>query len=97
MQHLIFEFNHQIEDVIPFCEFIQTLKPKTQVHDIGSYLGDDMSIDGGDAEATFECRDAKMLLSLSYLCLSSFLFMPMPRQLWFLIRLKADQKKPLFT
>lgn len=61
MQHLIFEFNHQIEDVIPFCEFIQSLTPKLQFHDIGCYLGDDMAIDGGDAEATFECRDAKML------------------------------------
>lgn len=80
MQYLIFEFNYQIEDVIPFCEFIQKLKPKLQIHGIGSYLCDDMAIDGGNAEATFECRDAKKLFEF---------VAPLFKQLTFMSNAKA--------
>ncbi|MBX7223984.1 MAG: hypothetical protein K1Y36_28975 [Blastocatellia bacterium] len=75
MQHLIIEFNHQIEDVIPYCEFIQKLKPHLEDSDVGHYLGDDMALDGGDAEVVFECRDAKKLFEFVTPLLKTLPFM----------------------
>ena len=63
MQHLVIEFQHRIEDVIPYCEFIKMLRPQLEKGGFGSYVGDDMAIDGGDAEATFVGGDARKLFN----------------------------------
>lgn len=63
MQHLIINFTHQIQDVIPFCQFIEGIRPVLSEAKIGHYVGDDMAIDGGDAEAIFSGADARSLLS----------------------------------
>lgn len=75
MQHLIIEFQHSIRDVILYCEFIQKLKPLLQEGFIGSYLGDDMAIDGGDAKAMFECSDARILFKFISPLLKELSFM----------------------
>lgn len=62
MQHLIIEFRHQIGDVIPYCELIKKLRRQLEDSGVGSYVGDDMAIDGGDAEATFVGSNARKLL-----------------------------------
>ena len=75
MQHLIIEFRHQIEDVIPYCEFIKNLKVLLQDSEIGGYVGDDMAIDGGDAEATFVGSDARKLFEFVAPLLKTLPFM----------------------
>mgnify|MGYP001546098107 CR=1 FL=1 len=61
MEHIVVKFNHGIRDVIPYCDFVQEIKAKLQNKGIGEYIGDDMDIDGGDAESTFSCNSAEDL------------------------------------
>lgn len=61
MEHLILHFGHGIQDIIPYSEFIQTIRPLLAQGQLGEYLGDDMAIDGGDAEAIFAGKDARAL------------------------------------
>lgn len=61
MEHLVIYFNHGIQDIIPYSEFIMRIRPSLEQGDIGEYLGDDMAIDGGDAEAVFRCQSAREL------------------------------------
>ena len=64
MLHLVIDFKHAIQDVIPFCKFVETIKPVLAQAGAGEYLGDDMAIDGGDAEAFFSCPDANVLFNI---------------------------------
>lgn len=61
MEHLIIYFKHGIRDVRPYMQFIEEQRGKLAVNELGEYLGDDMAIDGGDAEAVFAARDARLL------------------------------------
>ncbi len=63
MEHLIIEFNHGIRDISPYYEIIKKIKYKMQKQCIGEFLGDDMAIDGGNAEAIFSCPSAKDLFN----------------------------------
>jgi hypothetical protein len=63
MQHLIFAFEHRIEDIIPYSEFVQKLRPLLHANKLGSYVGDDMAIDGRDAEAVFAGDDVQALFA----------------------------------
>ena len=60
MEHLVIEFKHDIKDLIPYCKFIERIKNDLLTKNIEKYLGDDMAIDGGDAEAIFSCQNAKL-------------------------------------
>lgn len=75
MQHLIVAFKHDLKDVILYCEFVEKLKPVLREQGVGGYLEDDMAIDGGDAEAIFECPDARTLLQLISPLLKNLPFM----------------------
>ncbi len=48
-------------DIIPYTDFIMEVKAEILNKGLGEYLGDDMAIDGGDAEAVFACGSAKEL------------------------------------
>jgi hypothetical protein len=61
MEHLVVDFKHDIEDIIPFSEFVKNIKLVLAQAKVGEYLNDDMAIDGGDAEAFFSCPDARIL------------------------------------
>ncbi len=75
MHHVVVHFEHKVQDLIPWCEFIERLKPQLSGCGIGDFVGDDMAIDGGDCEAVFRGVDANALyeflqphlLSLSFL------------------------------
>jgi hypothetical protein len=75
MQHVVVYFEHKIQDLIPWCELVQQLKPELVSSGTGEFVGDDMAIDGGDCEAVFRGTDADglyeflrpRLLSLSFL------------------------------
>jgi hypothetical protein len=75
MQHVIVYFEHTIQDLIPWCEWVQQMKPELVSSGTGEFVGDDMAIDGGDCEAVFRGTDADALyeflrprlLSLSFL------------------------------
>lgn len=59
MEHLVINFKHGIRDIIPFTEFIIKYRGALAENETGEYLGDDMAIDGGDAEGVFagpSCR-----------------------------------------
>lgn len=58
MQHLILHFAHAIEDIIPWCNFIEELKPQLARSGVGEFDSDDMAIDCGDCEAVFRGLDA---------------------------------------
>ena len=64
MQHLILHFTHSIEDIIPWCNVIEELKPQLARSGVGEFDSDDMAIDGGDCEAVFRGLDAKELLAV---------------------------------
>lgn len=64
MQHLILYFKHSIEDIIPWCAFIEKLRPQLAVSGAGEYESDDMAIDGSDCEAIFRGTEAKKLFAV---------------------------------
>ena len=61
MQHLIIFFRHKLQDIIPWSEFVERMKPLLAEHHKGEFAGDDMAIDGGDCEAVFRGPDADAL------------------------------------
>ena len=61
MQHLIIFFEHKLQDLILWSEFIQRVRPLLADHHKGEFAGDDMAIDGGDCEAVFRGPDADAL------------------------------------
>jgi hypothetical protein len=61
MEHLVIHFWHDIRDITPYCEFVEGIRPALERDALGEYLGDDMAIDGGDAEAVFACASARRL------------------------------------
>lgn len=61
MQHVVLYFRHDIRDIIPFHDAVGQLRRLVSDTEIGEYLGDDMAIDGGDAEAVFSGADADLL------------------------------------
>lgn len=64
MEHVTIYFRHGIRDVIPYSKFIQKVRPILEQGRIGVYLGDDMAIDGGDAEGVFSCASARTLFDI---------------------------------
>jgi hypothetical protein len=64
VQHLILHFKHGIEDIIPWCEFIEKVRPQLAHSGAGEYESDDMAIDGGDCEAIFRGPDVKKLFAV---------------------------------
>jgi hypothetical protein len=63
VEHLVIYFKHGIQDLIPYCDFIAKTRLKLERSGAGEYLGDDMAIDGGDAEGVFACRSARELFT----------------------------------
>ena len=63
MEHLVIDFRHGIRDVIPYCDFISKCRIAMAERGIGEYLGDDMAIDGGDAEGVFAGHSSKELFA----------------------------------
>ncbi|EPF6691881.1 hypothetical protein ODJ70_24660 [Pseudomonas aeruginosa] len=63
MQHLILHFTHAIGDIIPWCAFVEELRPQLARSGVGEFESDDMAIDGGDCEAVFRGLDAKALFT----------------------------------
>lgn len=63
MQHLILHFTHAIGDIIPWCAFVEELRPQLARSGVGEFESDDMVIDGGDCEAVFRGLDAKALFT----------------------------------
>jgi len=64
MQHLILYFRHDVRDLIPWCEFIETLRPELAQSGAGEFESDDMAIDGGDCEAIFRGPDVEALFEI---------------------------------
>lgn len=64
MQSIILYFQHGIEDVIPWSEFIEELRPQLAHIGVGEFASDDMAIDGGDCAAIFEGADAEKLFAV---------------------------------
>jgi len=75
MEHLSIYFTHGIRDIIPFCEFVRKARSEIEQRGLGQFLGDDMAIDGGDAEAIFSCRDPMSLFDYLADDLSKLSFM----------------------
>jgi hypothetical protein len=75
MEHVIIYFTHGIRDIIPYSEFIEKVRPILDENEIGKYLGDDMAIDGGDAEGVFSCQSAQTLFDLIRVDLETLSFM----------------------
>ncbi len=75
MEHLTIYFKHGIRDVIPYTDFIMEAKVKIAELGLGEYLGDDMAIDGGDAEATFSSANASELFDYLKSGLTALQFM----------------------
>ncbi len=61
MEHLTIYFKHGIKDVIPYSDFIASIRLIIEEKNLGEYLEDDMAIDGGDAEVVFSCQNAESL------------------------------------
>ena len=61
MEHLVIYFRHEIRDIIPYSEFISKYRKAMTECGIGEYLGDDMAIDGGDAEGVFAASSSEKL------------------------------------
>lgn len=68
-------FQHDIRDVIPFSEFVVNVRSQLSSNQLGEYLGDDMAIDGGDAEAIFSCKSSKRLYEFLKSGLSDLTFL----------------------
>jgi len=64
MQHLILYFRHDVRDLIPWSEFIETLRPVLALSGKGEFASDDMAIDGGDCEAIFRGPDVEALFEI---------------------------------
>lgn len=75
MEHLIVYFKHSLRDVIPYSEFIVNIRSTLKERGLGEYLGDDMAIDGGDAEGIFSCVSARDLFKVLQGPLSRLRFM----------------------
>lgn len=75
MEHLVLYFRHGMRDVIPYSDFIVGIQPILEERKLGEYLGDDMAIDGGDAEGIFSCPNAKELFEFLRGRLAQFGFM----------------------
>lgn len=64
MEHVTICFTHGVRDIISYCEFIEKICPILAKSGVGKYLGDDMAIDGGDAEAIFSCQSSQTLFDI---------------------------------
>lgn len=61
VEHLVIYFSHGIRDIILYSDFISKYRSAIAACGIGEYLGDDMAIDGGDAEGVFAGPSSKKL------------------------------------
>lgn len=61
MEHVVIYFMHGIRDIIPYSDFILKQRNVMAESGLGEYLGDDMAIDGGDAEGIFAGPSATKL------------------------------------
>lgn len=75
MEHLTIYFTHDIRDILPYSDFIAKVRPAIEASGVGEYLGDDMAIDGGDAQGVFACRSARALFEFIRPQLSQLAFM----------------------
>ena len=75
MEHLVIYFKHEMRDIIPYHECIVKVRGELEENGLGQYLGDDMAIDGGDAEGVFLCNSAKILFEYLQSHLSSLTFL----------------------
>lgn len=75
MEHLVIYFLHGIRDIIPYSEFIARTRAAMADRELRDYLGDDMSIDGGDAEGVFAGPSARNIFEFIREDLDSFTFM----------------------
>lgn len=64
MEYIKLYFKHGMRDIIPYSDFIKQARSQILPQVQAKYLGDDMAIDGGDAEGVFSCSDAKKLFEL---------------------------------
>ena len=64
MEYLTIYFQHGIRDIIPYSDFIQKIRLTLSESGAGEYLGDDMAIDGGDAEGVFSGQSARALFEI---------------------------------
>lgn len=51
VQNVIVNFSHDIQDIIPYSDAVSQIRQLLAEKGDGEYVGDDMAIDGGDAEA----------------------------------------------
>lgn len=75
MEHLRIHFRHDLQAIQPYCEFVERTRRRLADNGLGEYLGDDMAIDGGDAEALFACPDARALFAFLHEDLKALDFM----------------------
>ena len=75
MEHLRIYFRHDLQAIQPYCEFVERTRCRLADYCLGEYLGDDMAIDGGDAEALFACPDARALFAFLHEDLKALDFM----------------------
>jgi len=75
VEHLILYFKHDIRAIIPYTDFIFKVRSEIIEKQLGEYLGDDMAIDGGDAEGIFSCPDSRALFNFIKDDLSKLEFM----------------------
>ena len=75
MEHFAIYFQHGIRGVIPYSEFIVRTRDAMAERGIGVYLGDDMAIDGSDAEGIFSGTSAEAIFEFIREDLSSLTFM----------------------
>lgn len=75
MEHLRIYFGHDLQAIQPYCEFVERARRRLAENGLGEYLGDDMAIDGGDAEAVFACPGARALFAFLHKDLKALDFM----------------------
>ena len=63
MDHITIDFKHGIQDIVPYYDFLKSVREEIVEQCIGEYLEDDIAIDGGDAEVFFSCNDAYALFA----------------------------------
>ena len=97
MEHLSIYFKHEIEDISTYTEFVLKVKSKLERNLLGTYLGDDMAIDGGDAEALFASTSAKELFDFIRSDLNSLHFMQGAKITFTLGDLGANAPEETFT